>query len=80
MLNPDGVINGNYRCSLTGKDLNRMWQAPDRFLHPEVCAAKKMIGDAVGERVAYFDFHGHSKKRSAFVYGCKNRASPYECR
>lgn len=23
MLNPDGVVNGNYRCSLTGVDLNR---------------------------------------------------------
>lgn len=34
MLNPDGVINGNYRCSLIGKDLNRVWQAPDKTLHP----------------------------------------------
>lgn len=25
MLNPDGVIVGNYRCSLTGLDLNRQW-------------------------------------------------------
>lgn len=23
MLNPDGVIVGNYRCSLSGMDLNR---------------------------------------------------------
>ena len=23
MLNPDGVINGNYRCSIAGCDLNR---------------------------------------------------------
>ena len=28
MLNPDGVINGNYRCSLAGCDLNR--QVPSR--------------------------------------------------
>jgi murein tripeptide amidase MpaA len=25
MLNPDGVIHGNYRCSLLGCDLNRKW-------------------------------------------------------
>jgi len=25
MLNPDGVIVGNYRCSLAGLDLNRQW-------------------------------------------------------
>jgi murein tripeptide amidase MpaA len=30
MLNPDGVINGNYRCSLAGCDLNRRWKNPDK--------------------------------------------------
>lgn len=29
MLNPDGVINGNYRCSLAGCDLNRRWTKPN---------------------------------------------------
>ena len=28
MLNPDGVINGNTRCSLSSDDLNRVWQDP----------------------------------------------------
>jgi murein tripeptide amidase MpaA len=28
MLNPDGVINGNYRTSLAGCDLNRRWKNP----------------------------------------------------
>ena len=28
MMNPDGVINGNYRCSLAGCDLNRRWKVP----------------------------------------------------
>lgn len=28
MLNPDGVIVGNYRCSLSGYDLNRQWITP----------------------------------------------------
>ena len=27
MLNPDGVIIGNYRCSLSCQDLNRQWSA-----------------------------------------------------
>lgn len=30
MLNPDGVIHGNYRCSLSGVDLNRQWSNPSR--------------------------------------------------
>jgi len=32
MLNPDGVINGNYRCSLAGCDLNRRWITPSKVL------------------------------------------------
>jgi len=28
MLNPDGVIIGNTRCSLAGVDLNRVWIEP----------------------------------------------------
>jgi murein tripeptide amidase MpaA len=28
MLNPDGVIIGNYRCSIIGADLNRQWIGP----------------------------------------------------
>jgi murein tripeptide amidase MpaA len=28
MLNPDGVIYGNYRCSMIGNDLNRVWKFP----------------------------------------------------
>lgn len=32
MLNPDGVINGNYRCSIAGCDLNRKWQCPSKVI------------------------------------------------
>ena len=31
VLNPDGVIYGNYRCSLLGVDLNRKWDKPKDF-------------------------------------------------
>jgi murein tripeptide amidase MpaA len=40
MLNPDGVIIGNYRCSLSGVDLNRKWISPSQRLVPEVFATK----------------------------------------
>jgi cytosolic carboxypeptidase protein 2/3 len=43
MLNPDGVIHGNYRCSLVGNDLNRRWLTPDKTLHPEIFYTKMMI-------------------------------------
>ena len=29
MLNPDGVVLGNYRTCITGKDLNRCYFDPD---------------------------------------------------
>jgi murein tripeptide amidase MpaA len=45
MTNPDGVILGNYRCSLSGNDLNRTYLSPNKRLHPSTCAIKKMIGD-----------------------------------
>ena len=41
MINPDGVINGNYRCSLAGCDLNRRWKVPNKELHPTVFAIKR---------------------------------------
>ena len=30
MLNPDGVVVGNYRTSLAGLDLNRVYKKPSR--------------------------------------------------
>lgn len=42
MLNPDGVIYGNYRSSLLGVDLNRRWKNPSKFLHPTIYYAKSM--------------------------------------
>ena len=43
MLNPDGVILGNYRCNLSLVDLNRQWIDPIKKLHPTIYNAKQMI-------------------------------------
>ncbi len=43
MVNPDGVIIGNYRTNIAGNDLNRKYHAPDDKLHPTVCAIKKLV-------------------------------------
>ena len=82
MLNPDGVINGNYRCSLAGCDLNRRSKFPSRQLQPTVYHANKLIKKVHTERtcILYCDFHGHSRKPNIFMYGCNNRAVPEECR
>jgi len=64
MLNPDGVIQGNYRCSLSGNDLNRRYINPSKTLHPEIFYTKKMVRQFSKNTqiVFYCDLHGHSKK------------------
>jgi hypothetical protein len=80
MLNPDGVIYGNYRSSLLGVDLNRRWKNPSKFLHPTIFYAKGLIkflhsrhktneGTLSGVVLAC-DFHGHSRKKNVFMYAC----------
>lgn len=73
MLNPDGVICGNYRCSLAAVDLNRRWARPSSKLHPTVHALKKLLLRLhVRQPVAiYVDLHGHSRKQRVFMYGCE---------
>ena len=82
MLNPDGVINGNYRCSLAGCDLNRRWKTPNKTLHPTIWHTKRLVKQIHQERslVLYCDFHGHSRKQNVFMYGCNNKQNPGECR
>ena len=43
MLNPDGVINGNTRCNLSGVDLNRAWLEPSRKMQPTGFHFKEMV-------------------------------------
>lgn len=71
MLNPDGVIVGNYRCSLAGQDLNRQWFDPSRKLHPTIFFAKNMIRRLMDDRevILFIDIHGHSRKKNIFMYG-----------
>jgi murein tripeptide amidase MpaA len=44
-LNPDGVVCGNYRNSVSGVDLNRQWITPDAEFHPEIFYTKEMMKD-----------------------------------
>lgn len=50
-VNPDGVIAGNYRVSMSGNDLNRRYKTPHPKLHPVVCAIKKLISEESGPNV-----------------------------
>eukprot|EP00930_Biecheleria_cincta_P031414 TRINITY_DN21807_c0_g2_i1.p1 TRINITY_DN21807_c0_g2~~TRINITY_DN21807_c0_g2_i1.p1 ORF type:complete len:1414 (+),score=214.08 TRINITY_DN21807_c0_g2_i1:138-4379(+) len=73
MLNPDGVISGNYRCGLCGTDLNRQWRQPDELLHCSVHSLKKLVSRtkrSSSNLCLYLDVHGHSRKCGIFAYAC----------
>ncbi|XP_039988057.1 cytosolic carboxypeptidase 4 [Xiphias gladius] len=73
MLNPDGVINGMNRCDLNTEDLNRQWCKPDPVLSPTIYHTKGFLYflNSIGRTPLVFcDFHGHSRKKNVFLYGC----------
>ncbi|XP_045147052.1 cytosolic carboxypeptidase 2 [Echinops telfairi] len=79
MLNPDGVIVGNYRCSLAGRDLNRHYKTILKESFPCIWHTRNMIKRLLEERevLLYCDFHGHSRKNNIFLYGCNSDDRKY---
>jgi len=82
MLNPDGVINGNYRCSLAGCDLNRRYKHPNKNLHPTIWHLKDLAKNFNNERplALYCDLHGHSRRKNIFMYGNTDIKVPEQTR
>ena len=79
MLNIDGVIFGNYRLNVLGKDMNRLW-LPNLPFNSNECDKSSLyincIIDIIKKTInnrnifLYCDFHGHSGKHNYFLYGC----------
>ena len=84
LMNPDGVVSGNYRTSFIGKDLNRLYlqggddkeakyNKMEDILKPEIIAMKRLIKDCKTDGskgiLAFIDVHHHSQKRGAFMFG-----------
>lgn len=73
MLNPDGVVFGNFRtsifylCRLSGVDLNQAFYSDDEVLNPEIWALKSLgrhLKSQYGCNFALFiDLHGHSSQK-----------------
>ncbi|KAL2914236.1 Cytosolic carboxypeptidase 1 [Polyrhizophydium stewartii] len=81
MLNPDGVVNGSHRCSLAGVDLNRQWKTPSRITTPTVFWTKLLWRFIIGlgnRPLLACDFHGHSRRKNVFVFGCENGSGDAE--
>ncbi|XP_046683364.1 cytosolic carboxypeptidase 6-like [Homalodisca vitripennis] len=73
MMNPDGVFLGNYRSTLMGADLNRVWSQISRWIHPTLHAAFTFISNLDQDKNMELDFvmdiHSHSSLQGVFVYG-----------
>lgn len=83
MVNPDGVIIGNFRCNLQGKDMNRRFFADDdETTLSDVCSEVELIKAYMRENLAgnlrmFLDLHDHSKKKSICLWAPKP-ADKYE--
>jgi hypothetical protein len=71
MLNPDGVILGNYRSCFAGNDLNRQWMSPEPRLHSTIHSLKELLTktQSNGGLFTFIDLHAHSRKKNVFIYG-----------
>ncbi|CCW66131.1 unnamed protein product [Phytomonas sp. Hart1] len=78
ILNPDGVVMGNHRCSIFGVDLNRDFLNPDAKSNPVVYSLKQLLRHMITTEqrsvILYTDFHGHSRAKNFMIYGCTEEA------
>lgn len=73
MINADGVIVGNTRCSMIGRDVNRLFSKPNQKLTPEPYYLRALVKEMQKydkhKVLAYLDVHAHSGRKSIFMYG-----------
>lgn len=65
MVNVDGVVLGNFRTGIIGRDLNRMFKNPD--VSKEVSLVRELAYEL--RPFIFLDFHGHCSKKYIFSYG-----------
>jgi len=71
MINPDGVVAGNYRLNAAGVNLNRVWNNPDARTSPEILAVTGAVEKWVkaGNRYDfYIDLHGDSEALACYAF------------
>lgn len=74
MINPDGVICGYYRPSISGEDVNRVWKNPDKRTQTVAHTVISLLDYLTRSRNLIFllDFHGHTAQSNCFTYGVFN--------
>ena len=80
IVNPDGVISGNYRCNTQGKDMNRCFFADDdpeaKIRLTEVEHIRNFMEENFSKKFPekrsklkmFLDIHAHSGQRYIFIY------------
>jgi len=79
MLNPDGVVAGNYRDNARGVNLNRMWKTPDEETSPEILAITTAVREWVGagnRYDLYIDLHGDSEAHAHYAFHASDTVRP----
>ncbi len=67
---------GNYRCSLAGVDLNRVWNDPSKKLHPTIHSTRVFLKQFMEEREVWrCRAWGELTGRPAFVRKLKGRCT-----
>jgi len=74
LINPDGVIFGNNRCSITGNDMNRCWGNPNKLQEPIIYRLKAELSEIYklgkNQILIFCDLHGHSRFYNSFMFAC----------
>ena len=80
IVNPDGVISGNYHCNTQGRDMNRHFFADDdqeglKMRLTEVELFRTYLKEKIPKRAdgthqlkMFLDIHAHSAANSIFTY------------
>ena len=78
MVNPDGIVLGNYRTNLQGKDMNRNFSAYDdpEAMKKAKCFEVELIREYIRTNLPmdhslfrmFLDVHAHSTETSIFIY------------
>lgn len=69
MLNPDGVVMGNFRYDDLNQNLNRYYLEPSPACQPSILAAHNIITQLSDRLMFYFDLHAHHSPKGCFIYG-----------
>jgi len=75
MVNPDGVVIGNYRCNLQGKDMNRHFFYDNENVNDLRCAEVELLTTYMQENLPskdslkmFLDIHAHSRDKGISMY------------